>query len=93
MVKAWVTPEQMGRYLGRLAPKGSTVHFVRNVPQALTRMLLDLIDHFVKFVLFASFLIVLFIFQSEVVLPKPLALTNAFQIDITCQTVIQLLKS
>jgi hypothetical protein len=31
MVKAWVTPEQMGRYLGRLAPKGSTVHFVRYI--------------------------------------------------------------
>lgn len=42
------------------------LHGSRNVQQALTRMLLDLIDHFVKFVLLTSFLIVLFIFQSEV---------------------------
>lgn len=28
-VKAWVALEQMGLQLGRLAPKGSTVHFVR----------------------------------------------------------------
>lgn len=30
-VKAWVVLEQMGRYLGKLVPKGSTVHFVRYI--------------------------------------------------------------
>lgn len=38
----------------------------RNVPLGLTKTLLDLMNHFVSIVLLMTFLIVLFIFQSEV---------------------------